>query len=162
MNGSESVHAGSTIKAETKASLRSESIAPYGTVVHYAGGGSITLPTSRRQEGIASKNERKKLAKELRMARVFAHAGYKIDFTPKGAGTHDVFINGIPADFKRLSSTNNIIKDAKHAISKQGAKLVLFEFTSRFKGMQQELNRLRDRGIHGKYFISKQNRIYDF
>ncbi len=125
----------------------------YDIVARYQGGNNA---------GHTVKNERGKFAKELRTARVFAHAGYRIDFTPKGAGTHDVFINGVPADIKQLSSHNNIARHARHATKRQGAKMVLFEFTKRTAEIEGELMTLKSKGIHGKYFYRGENIIRDF
>lgn len=153
---------GSKIRAETAASRRRANVPEHSRSYRYAGGGSVGVPTSRRAEAAQSKNERGKFAKELRTARVFAHAGYRIDFTPKGAGTHDVFINGVPADIKQLSSHNNIARHARHATKRQGAKMVLFEFTKRTAEIEGELMTLKSKGIHGKYFYRGENIIRDF
>lgn len=56
---------------------------------------------SRRTEA-NSKSERAKLAKELRMARIFAKAGHRVLFTQKGAGNHDVFFDGVATEFKQV------------------------------------------------------------
>lgn len=111
---------GHGLKAATGASLRAASVPEYGKTYRYTGGGHIGIPTSRRNEALRSKNERGKFAKELRTARVFAHQGYRIDFTPSGAGKHDVFCNGVPADIKRTASHSNIQKYARHATKKTG------------------------------------------
>ena len=153
---------GSKIRAETAASRRRANVPEHGRSYGYAGGGSVSVPTSRRAEAAQSKNERGKLAKELRTARVFAHAGYRIDFTPKGAGTHDVFINGVPADIKQLSSHNNIARHAKEAVRKQGAKVVLIELSKRTPEIQKEIEKLSRNGIHGKYFYSDEKIIRSF
>lgn len=150
------------LESVTEASIRSASVPEYGKTFRYSGGGHIGIPTSRRKEALRSKNERGKFARELRTARVFAHAGYRIDFTPKGAGTHDVFCNGIPADIKRLSSHNNIVRHARHATTRQGAKIVLFEFTKHTPEIQREIEKLARIGIHGKYFYRGENIIRDF
>lgn len=153
---------GSKIRAETAASRRRASVPEHGGSYRYAGGGSVSVPTSRRAEAAQSKNERGKLAKELRTARVFAHAGYRIDFTPKGAGTHDVFINGVPADIKRVSSHNHIVGYGTHAVRNQGAKMVLFEFTKRTDKIQSRIAELSRKGIHGLYFYSDEKVIRNF
>lgn len=120
------------------------------------------MPHSRRQEALKSKNERKKFASELRTARVFAQAGHKIAFTPHGASTHDVYCDGIPADIKKLSSANNIVRHAKHATRKQGAKMVLFEFSKQTPYIHKEVANIAAAGIRGKYFFSGNREIIDF
>ncbi len=86
------------------------------------------------------------------MARKYAKAGNTIEFTAKGAGNHDVYFNGIPAELKKLSSHNNIVNEAKDAVRKQGAKIVLFEFTKLSEKHYKEINKLSQKyNIHGKY-----------
>lgn len=138
---------------------------PPGRLFPYGDKGAVYLPDTRRNEGIRSKNERGILAKELYMARVFAKAGYEIVFTENGTDNHDVFIDGIPADLKRLSSHINIARRAKYATRNQDAELVLFEFTKETPEIHRELDKLKAKNIHGKYFFSNSGssrRIYDF
>ncbi len=135
---------------------------PPGYRYPYGERGEVYLPETRRREGLKSKNERNKLAKELRMARVFAKAGYKIVFNETGTGTHDVFIDGVAADLKRLESHNNIKHRAKRAIYEQDAELVLFEFTKETKEIYIELEKLTRKDIHGKFFFSGSGSVYDF
>lgn len=122
----------------------------------------MVVPHSRRQEALRSKNERKKLASELRTARVFAQAGHKIQFTAHGTTNHDVYCDGIPADIKKLSSANNIVRHAKHATRKQGAKMVLFEFTEHSAMTSQKLAKLSQLNIHGRYFHTDDKIIKSF
>nr|DAG21073.1 MAG TPA: hypothetical protein [Bacteriophage sp.] len=75
---------------------------------------------------------------------------------------HDVFINGVPADIKRLSSHNHIVDSGKHATQNQGAKMVLFEFTKRTDKIQSKIEELSRKGIHGKYFFSDNKVIRSF
>lgn len=159
--GSEAGH-GSTIRESTEASDRRAAAQEYAEHYKYAGGGEVAVPYSRRQEALKSKNERKKFASELRTARVFALAGHKVEFTPHGAANHDVYCDGIPADIKKLSSANNIKRHSKHAIEKQGAKLVLLELTARSKNTGHELAKLSAKGIHGYYFYSYKRKIMKF
>lgn len=159
--GSEAGH-GSTIRESTEASDRRAAAQEYAEHYKYAGGGEVAVPYSRRQEALKSKNERKKFASELRTARVFALAGHKVEFTPHGAANHDVYCDGIPADIKKLSSANNIVRQAKHATRRQGAKIVLFEFTQESHLIQKELTNLTEAGINGKYFFSDKHKIMEF
>lgn len=137
-------------------------VLPPGVCYPYGEGGEVYLPEARRKEGIRSKNERLILAKELRMARVFAKAGYKIVFTENGANNHDVFIDGVAADLKRLESHNHIVRHAKHATRNQGAELVLFEFVQETDKTHREIEKLKEKDIHGKYFFSRNGVVYDF
>lgn len=160
-NGSGPAHGGSKIKSSTKAGLRGESTTPFSDVFRYPSGGLVEVPHSRRAEA-KSKNNRNILAKELRMARIFAHAGDKIVFTPKGAGNHDVFCNGVPAELKKTGSANHIVHHAEKAVAKQGAKIVLFEFTKDNKDIRDKIAELRRKGYKGKYYFShSKNDVYD-
>ena len=137
-------------------------VRPPGVNYPYGERGEVYLPETRRREGMKSKNERQILAKELRMARVFAKAGYKIVFNETGTGTHDVFIDGVAADLKRLEGHVNIMRRAKKAIRVQNAELVLFEFPEETKEIYTELEKLTRKDIHGKYFFSGSGIVYDF
>ena len=128
----------------------------------YGERGEVYLPEERRREGIRSKNGRKILAKELYMARIFAKAGHKIMFTEDGADNHDVFIDGVTADLKRLSKHINIVKNAKHAVNKQNAQLVLFEFTRETQEIHNKIEELKRKGYRGKYFFSGNDSVHDF
>ncbi len=135
---------------------------PSGRLYPYGDKGAIYLPDARRNEGIRSKNERSILAKELYMARVFAKAGHEIVFTENGTDNHDVFIDGIPADLKRLEKHINIIRHAKYATRNQGAELVLFEFTKETQSIHDKIEELKRKGYHGKYFFSGSENVHDF
>lgn len=85
---------------------------------------------SRYQSGMRNKQEKAKYDKEHDMCQTYARAGYRIEHlgeTP-GVSSPDVMFNGIPADLKRTKGGSNIVKYAKKAIGKQGAKMVLFQF----------------------------------
>lgn len=159
--GSEAGH-GSTIRESTEASDRRAAAQEYAEHYKYAGGGEVAVPYSRRQEALKSKNERKKFASELRTARVFALAGHKVEFTPHGAANHDVYCDGIPADIKKLSSANNIVRHAKHAMRRQGAKIVLFEFSNKAYEIKMALQTLSKKGVHGLYFYTDEKIIKPF
>ena len=137
-------------------------VRPPGVSYPYGERGEVYLPEERRNEGLRSKNERNILAKELRMARIFAKAGHKIVFNETGTGTHDVFIDGIAADLKRLEGHNNIVRRAKKAVNLQDARWVLFEFTQETEEIHREIEKLKAKDIHGKYFFSRNGIIYDF
>lgn len=152
---------GSRIRPTTAAALRRHTVPPMSKVYEYPSGGRIEIPLSRRREALASKNERAKFAKELLISRVYAQAGAQIIFTPQGAGTHDIFYNGIPAEIKRISSHNNILKEAHSALKKQGAKIVLFEFTKETPQIHNKISELKRKGYHGHYFFSGRKTIYN-
>lgn len=151
-NGSTPAHNGSRIKSSTNASKRRGSIPTASKTYRYASGGSVTIPATRRAEA-NSKNNRAILAKELRTARKLAKEGFNVDFSPFGAGHFDIRINGMPAELKKVSSANQIIKHGKKAIFKQSAKEVVFDFSEFSSEHIKELNKLADKhGIHGRYY----------
>ena len=152
---------GTLFKASEKQTAKHH-VRPPGVSYPYGERGEVYLPEERRNEGLRSKNERNILAKELRMARVFAKAGYKIVFNETGTGTHDVFIDGIAADLKKLKNHTQVAKRAKKAVNLQGAEWVLFEFEQETKEVYAEIERLKIRNIHGKYFFSGSGIVYNF
>ena len=71
-------------------------------------------------------------------------------------------MDGIPADLKKTGSAGNIVNRAKKAVRKQKAELVVFEFTAETKETHIEINKLREKGIKGYYFFSKdKTKIYE-
>ncbi len=109
-------------------------------------------------------NDYKKIyEKEYDMCKVFAAGGYRMAMLQEvpGVSSPDVWINGIPADLKRLSSGNNLERRARGAM-KQGAKIVLIQFDVMNDEMATKLKQLSKMGIHGKYFITDSEKIFDF
>jgi hypothetical protein len=105
-----------------------------------------------------NKQEAAKFKKEFDMAMVYAKNGYRIEMLEEkpGVPSPDVRINGILGELKRLSSHNNIAKEAKNAIRKQKSDLVLFQFEKMTEKIQEELFKLTQRGILWKYFLTKK------
>ena len=125
-------------------------------------GGFIVINKQRIAHSKLSKNEKAKFDKELDMSMVFAKRGYKIELLEEipRIPSPDVKINGTLADLKRVSGHNNIVKNAKEAINKQGAKVVLFEIGENTKKVQEELDKLKRMGIKiHYYFIDNKNEI---
>lgn len=125
-------------------------------------GGRVSTPESRLSKGNRNKQAQAIFEKELRMAKRFANGGHKIEFAADDAGSFDVLIDGIKADFKSTSSPGNIIKYAKHATREQGADIVLFEFTNWGSAFIEEIEKLKRYGIHGKYLKPGDSAIYTF
>ena len=82
--------------------------------------GMVSIALQRFQRLKINKNERNKLLKEMAMADVLAAHGFRIHLVEEDTRlvSYDALINGIPADFKRTSSHNNIKKYAKRATQK--------------------------------------------
>lgn len=98
-------------------------------------GGYVEIQRERIREGGLSKSERVKFEKELRMCKVLADNGYRVEYLrgidrPQGQ-TYDIRINDIKADLKCVTGgAGNIVKYAKKALEKQGGEAVVFELPS--------------------------------
>lgn len=127
-------------------------------------GGSITTPTKRLSKGNLNKQEQGKFEKELRVAKRLAEKGHRIVFTdePPGIPMHDVLFDGMRADIKSLKSHNNLLREAREAISHQNAEIVLIEFTQRNDKIIEAIKRLTREGIHGKYYFTDDYIVHDF
>lgn len=126
-------------------------------------GGFLVTQKKRISDAEKSKNELEKFKKEHAMAKVFGKAGFEIEHLAETArmSSSDVRINGIPADLKRTSSANNIVKYGKKAVKKQGAKAVLFQIDGNQGKVHEELNKLARLGIKAYYFFTgKENEIH--
>ncbi len=119
-------------------------------------GGFLATHRQRKDAGEVNKNERQKYEKETDMCRVFARNGYRVEHQAEqpGVSSPDVLINSLPADLKRLSSHNNIVRHAEKAVRKQGAKVVLFQFDEDTKRVHEELEKLKKKGIRTYYFFT--------
>lgn len=126
--------------------------------------GSVKTPQSKLLSAIKSKNEYAKFEKEFNMAKVFADNGYTIVFNEQEdrQSNCDVTINGIEADLKSVGSYKQILHHALKATKKQKAKLVLFEFMQETSEIYLEIEKLRKRSIHGKFYFKGANIVYDF
>lgn len=119
-------------------------------------GGYVAIHKDRIPTATSSGNERRVYEKELNMATTFAKHGFRqqLILEPENTAGVDVICNGIKADYKQLSSHNNILKQAKHAIAKQGANMILFEFTKRNPKIGEKLHQLKQMGIRAYYYYS--------
>ena len=133
-------------------------------VCYYDTGGFLVAHSSRYENSKKNKNEKAKYDKEVAMCRVLAQKGYAVELLEEvpGKSSPDITIDGTKADLKRLSSANNIEKEAKKATKNQGADIVVFEFRELNAKILQGLERLKRIGIHGKYFVTGENKLYDF
>jgi hypothetical protein len=126
-------------------------------------GGYVVTDKQRIEHSKVSKNEKAKYDKEIEMSIVFAKNGYKIELLKEipRISSPDAKINGVFADLKRVSGHNNIVKDAKKAVRKQGAEIVLFEFDAMTHSIKNELDKLKKLGINVKYFIAGTDKVID-
>lgn len=128
-------------------------------------GGYVVTERQRLAAAKANKQETAKYQKEKNMCLVFAKDGNKIVHLSEktGISSADVTCNGAKADLKRTDGYQNIVKYATHAVHKQGAQMVLFQFDSWNARFAKEISNLQKAKIHGKYFITgKENEIIDF
>jgi hypothetical protein len=136
-------------------------------------GGFYVTSLARKTFGLLNKQTYEIFQKEQRMCLRFASFGFQIEhlFEVTGISSPDISIlrhgpifrvNGRSADLKSLSSGNNLVKQAKNAIRKKKADLVLFEFTCHNKRIARELNKLPRLGIHGYYYYTDEDTYYVF
>ena len=127
-------------------------------------GGYVVVDKNRLSKSQVSKNETAKFEKEFGMTKVFANNGYRIEMLNEISreSSSDVRIDGLFADLKRTSSHNNIVKYAKKATRNQGADIVLFQFDELTPEIRFEINILMKMNIHGKYFVTGSNTLYEF
>lgn len=135
-------------------------------------GGFLVTQLARKYKD-KNKNEEEIFRKEQEMGMKYASFGFQIEhlYETPGVSSPDVAIhrhgisvriNGVMADLKRLSSSNNIYKEGKDARYKKGADLILFEFTWHFSGALRSLELLSKKGIHGYYYYSNEFKCYSF
>ena len=121
-------------------------------------GGYLVVNKQRIEHSKLSKNEKKKFDKEVDMSFVFAKNGYSIELLEEipRIPSPDAKVNGVLAELKKVSSHNNIVKEAKDAINNKGAKIVLFKFDVETNKIHKEILKLQKTGIHCKYYFTKK------
>ncbi len=127
-------------------------------------GGYVVTDNDRIASAKINKQELAKYEKEKNMCINFALAGNKLQHLKEvpRVSSPDVIFNGKKADLKSLSSHNNLVKEAKSAIKKQGAEIVLFEFKKFNSSFIGEIKKLEQLNIHGMYYIKGDNKIFEF
>lgn len=126
-------------------------------------GGYLVIDKQRISKSKINKNETSKFLKEKNISTVYANFGLKIKMLDEvpGVSSSDVLADGVLADLKQTSSHNNILKYVKKANKKQGAKIVLFEFTKETPEILKEienLKKLKSKAMY--YFTGKESVIY--
>lgn len=97
--------------------------------------GLVATQWERIAESEASKSERQKFVKEMRMCKVLADNGHDVEYLqgvnrPAGQ-TYDIRMDGIKADLKCITGgAGNIVKYIKKALTKQGGEAVILEIPS--------------------------------
>lgn len=131
------------------------------TAIYPKAGGYVVTSKERIKHSLTSKKETQKLQKELHMCEVFAKNGYQIELLNEVArvSSPDVRINGINADLKSTKGHKNIVKYAKKAVRKQGAKIVLFEFEEFGSEHINELKKLKEEGIKALFYVKREDKV---
>jgi len=126
-------------------------------------GGYLVIDKKRIEFSTKSKNEKLKFEKERSMSLNYAKAGYAIEMLEEipGVPSPDVRFNTTKGDMKKISSHNNIVNEARDAIYKKKADIILFEFTVETKDIYLRLDRLRKMKIKAYYyFTGREDIIY--
>lgn len=138
------------------------------TMVDATSGGYVATEIDRIRFSEKSSNEKRKYEKEKGMCIDLAHMGFQIEHLSEVSGISSsdvrivrsppgsiIKINGEYADLKALSSANNILRHGKDAIERQGAAKVVFKFSPAIdkSRMNSEINKLKNRNIHGIYYF---------
>lgn len=126
-------------------------------------GGYIIANAGRYEQRLKSKQEQLKFDKEIGMCRVLATNGRRVILLDEDVrvSSPDILLNGKTAELKKLSSHNNILKEAKDAIRKKNAQFVVFEFEERTDAIWRELQKLRTLNIRCiVYFADNKRKLY--
>ena len=122
------------------------------------------MDKQRQYKGNLNKQEKAKFDKEYGMCEVLAKQGHKIKLVeePSTNAFYDIMLDGKPAELKKMRSHNHIVREAKEAVRKKGAEIVVFEFDRMTEAIQLELNKLRKLGIECRYYYSDNpSKIYE-
>jgi len=146
------------------------------TAFFFESNGFLVTSRERIKKGLLNKNESAKYLKEREMCLRFACFGFRIEHLAEypGLSSYDIniihhpvvsgiaIVNGKRAELKSLKSANNILKRAKYAIFNQKAELIMFEFPSRNKAIENTLKTLSAKGLHGYYYYADENGYQSF
>lgn len=127
-------------------------------------GGSIKTHDNRLANGNLNKREQVKFDKEFRMAKTFAENGCNVELIEEipRIPSVDAIIDGLRIELKSLSSHNNIYNEAKDAIINKHADEVWFEFPTPTDKILQQIQKLKEKGIHGRFYFRSENKIYTY
>lgn len=126
-------------------------------------GGYVIANAGRYEQRLKSKQEQLKFDKEIGMCRVLATNGRRVILLNEDVrvSSPDILLNGKTAELKKLSSHNNILKEAKDATRKKNAQFVVFEFEERTDAIWRELQKLRALNIRCiVYFADNKRKLY--
>ena len=139
-------------------------------------GGYVVTSKNRILESAKNNQTQSDYSKEKSMATTYASWGFQIehleDMKQKGGnpdvrlnrrGPH-IRVNGQLADLKRVESEKKVYDRGRDAITKNGAKIVMFEFAFPREGKvwRKRLNALKDNNWHGYYYFTGDDKYYAF
>ena len=117
-------------------------------------GGYLVVEKERITQSLINKQEKDKYKKERDMCLTLAKNGYAVEYLKDKPKSYDIHLNGIKADLKKTASHNNMLDYAKKAVYKQGAEMVVFEFSEITMKTREKLKQLKMKGIRTIYFVS--------
>ncbi|GHU94740.1 hypothetical protein FACS1894156_3300 [Bacteroidia bacterium] len=123
-------------------------------------GGYLVVAKRRIEQGNVNKQEQAKYAKEYAMCQTLAENGYRVEYLEIKENSFDVYLNGVNAELKKTAGGGNVVKYAKKALREQGAEIIVFEFDSNTKKIQEELDKLKRMGIKVCYYFTNDKKIH--
>lgn len=127
--------------------------------------GMVITEKGRIEYSETNKQEREKYKKEFEMCKDLAdygHEVFQLDDRKLSDGSYDILLDGRKADLKSLKGANNIVREGKSAIQKQGADLVVFKFEKITPNVHAEINKLSTKDIHGYYYETGKGALHKF
>ena len=127
-------------------------------------GGYVVADNERYAQRLKSNQERLKFDKEQGMCKVLATYGKRVFMLKEDVrvSSPDILLDGAAAELKKLSSHNNIVKEAKDAIRKKNAEIVVFEFAQNTDDIWRELDKLRKLGVKCLVYFANDKTKYHF
>lgn len=127
-------------------------------------GGHVIADNERYAQRLKSNQERSKFDKERGLCEVLATYGKRVFMLKEDVrvSSPDILLDSKAAELKKLSSYNNIVKEAKDAIRKKNAEIVVFEFEQNTDAIWRELGKLRKLNIKCLVYFANDKTKYHF
>ena len=124
--------------------------------------GNLMIAKKRIEQAKKGKTEMEKFLKEREMSRVIARNGHNVEYREESqvhGDTFDIFIDGIPADLKKLTSgAGDLHKHCRKAFKDQGAKIVVFSLPERNEDYSKALSSAYNKYHHlGQIWVYYQD-----
>lgn len=146
-------------------SVGGDSSLGYDKTYESENGGTVYTEKSRIKQSKINKQEKNKYEKENDMCKHLADNGHDIihlDDRKLKDGSYDILLDGEKAELKSLKGSNNIVREGKEAINKQGADFVVFKFKNFTEHSKSEINDLVKEKIHGCYYVDGESGLHWF